>query len=117
MTLDLFDPIYQRGSPSSQAAAERSSKREHLAQQDVIVMHLATLKTGETRSMAEVAAMTNLPINIICLRLSKDELRSRDVEEVKNARESSQIAGVRVLGFRLTESGRRRAAALHTRER
>src|SRR5689334_20849914 len=95
-TGDLFAGIAQRGSESSVEAAKRSSKREHMAQQDRIVLHLATLKPGECRSMAELEGMTGIKLNIICLRLSKDELRAADVEDVKNARESSQLPGLKV---------------------
>lgn len=113
--LSLFDvaPDIQAPAPSvpsatSEAAADAIQKSPfRRASLRRIMLFLAELPAGETRSMAEIGAAVGIPVHVMCARL-------RDLEgwvyRVDADRVSSAKPSLRVNGYRLNPAGRARTA-------
>lgn len=93
----------QPGSKSSEDAADCVSDPMRANNHRRI---MAVLSSKRAMSMGEIAKLAELPINIICARIS--ELRPLWVEQHDRACESQVKPGLRVDGFTLTDAGAER---------
>jgi hypothetical protein len=109
----LFDPSPDVRTPApsvpattSEAAADAIQKSPlRRASLRKIMLHLAELQVGESRSMAEIGAVVGIPVHVMCARLRDLE---GWVEAVEGDRASSAKPSLRVNGYRLTARGRAR---------
>lgn len=76
-----------------------------------ILLFLANVPAGETRSMAEIGQVADIPVHVMCARL--DDLVGY-VEKVEGDRASSAKPSLRVNGYRLTALGRARVLQART---
>lgn len=95
------------GSDTSQAAADALSGPFRRRSWRLIMLTLAAADPRPL-SMHELSTRTELPINVLCARLSIDELRPTWVEVVPGACASHVKPELRVNGYRLTAAGRAR---------
>jgi hypothetical protein len=103
---DIQAPAPSVPSPTSEAAADAIQKSPfRRASLRRIMLHLAELPEGETRSMAEIGATVGIPVHVMCARLRDLETW---VESVPGDRASSAKPSLRVNGYRLTALGRAR---------
>lgn len=113
ITPDIRTPLAsQAGSETSEAAADFASGPFRRASYRKIVLALYQ-QHPKPMSAPEIAAATNLPLNVVWLRIRVGELRPLWIQTHKGACESAQKPGLRVDGFTLTDATIVRLKASH----
>lgn len=110
MTRRLDDlPLWRVPPPSvPSGGSERGSDRARRFQRDQYGQILRALADGCVRSRDELHALTGIPVNALCGRLAPSG-RLQTLGEIDVIEDgATSAAGIRVLGYRISEKGMKR---------